>query len=253
MSFLIYAIIITGVGLFIIVPLSIWQSFDIYFLIIRNVDSAFNVYSKFKRDFLVLKKERYKFYMQSIVVFGTLTSLYIGMAFLMTPDYQEFFYYIISISVIYFICLIEIFVCTYFLVYKKIRRIKFLSKEEALEQFESLRQEFPKDLSYQPFEIKDLSKVSQVDNFFKRGQKYLKRKIAKLNKNDDDYKKLKVFFWYLRANGYICWSYLKNPLNFRITIDQNTYEANKIPEILMENFFALLNIQELNSTDVKPF
>ncbi|AUB31972.1 hypothetical protein [Spiroplasma floricola] len=243
-------IIIVGLTFSLLVPIFIQLSIYSYKIIIQNVISAFNNYSNFKKDFLVLKRELYKFYIQTFVVFVLMTSIYIWAAFLIKPEEKEFLSYIIVISIIYFICLLEILIFAYFLIYKRLKKVKFLNKKEALDGFKELRQEMPKKLSYKSFEIEDTSKIDQVNKHFQRCQKYLKRKIANLKKTEDNYKKIKIFFWYLRANGSLFWFYAKNPLNLQIIVGQNLYEANKISTILIENFFSLLDKQELKLSEI---
>ncbi|WP_339020620.1 hypothetical protein [Spiroplasma endosymbiont of Atherix ibis] len=246
-----YSVLLLGGLIFIIlVPCLLQLSISVYITKIENVVNVFSSYSKFKKDFLVLKKELYQFYIQTLIVFVLITSLYIWAALFIKPEEKEFLSYIIVISFIYFICLLEILIFPYFL-NKKIKKVKFLTKEEALEEFEKLRLEITKNLNYKSFELKDISKIREVDKHFQRVQKILKRKISNLKNKEDNYKKIKIFFWYLRANGFLFSTYIKNSLNLQIIVDQNLYESSKIPEILIEFFFLILNNEELRLSEMK--
>jgi len=243
---LIYCLFFLATSL-LVVGMFYWPSYIQWIQFSKNCYEIFGDQPNFDKICFVIKESKWKYWI-GIYFCGILN---IGSFWLFlwmwTGNPNNNPYWIIAFTVSFILS----YGWLYFLTKKflnEIKKIGIYSKAKAIENFLELKEKNSnfnsKKLTFFTL-MKDEKKASR--NFpFQFNQKRYKRKIEKLlnkkNNHKQDIRLLNMFVRYLKAYSVFLKSMQKEEGKYTIEIDNQIYDIEKLPEILINNFFAYTQI-----------
>ncbi|AUF83598.1 hypothetical protein CXP39_02175 [Mesoplasma syrphidae] len=190
---------------------------------------------------LLLKSDKLKLLCWYYITAILNTTLYIVFCFLIPIGYQEFWIYILLITIIYLLSVLSIVYlqCKF---KNKIKHKTFFSKKEAVKYYVMMLNDYENINFYDNFVLYENKKVSVHNGPIQFNQKRFQKKLQKNvnNKNALD-KEFKIFLNYLRIYGAII-NRIDYYQNLDILHNNKKDSIEVLPSILINNFVYMRKI-----------